>query len=236
MQQHFATIEALEDFSAILRYSAEVCREHGVVRQSYHLTPRFEPLNSMRVRVYAEGFRPEWVERYAQSDFRSSNPIPERVLKHGALLSWQAAMRAAPNTAAHEAYFRAMEEEGLVHGFGLPLFGPRGRDGYASLDFGYPLADVPDEQLGIVRAIPQAAHQRICVLLNAREALPDLSSREREVLEWVARGKSVTSIAAILGLSPDTVKTYSRRVYAKLDVTDRVGATVTALKHGLVRI
>ena len=34
----------------------------------------------------------------------------------------------------------------------------------------------------------------------------------------------------ILDLSPDTVKTYSKRIYVKLDVTDRVGAVVKALR------
>ena len=37
-------------------------------------------------------------------------------------------------------------------------------------------------------------------------------------------------------VSPHTVKTYAKRVYAKLDATDRVGAVVKALKMGLVNV
>ena len=61
-----------------------------------------------------------------------------------------------------------------------------------------------------------------------------LSEREREVLLWMSRGKSGSDIAAILAISPETVRTYIRRIYDKLDVADRVAATVKGLKLGLI--
>jgi DNA-binding CsgD family transcriptional regulator len=236
MQRYFAHLEELADLGEVLSYSGQVCREMGVVRQSYHLTPQFDAPNSMRVTVYAHGFSEEWMERYKQPEFRLSDPIPSRVMRAGRLMTWREAMRAGPNTPANEAYFAAMREEGLIHGFGVPLYGPRGRDAYAAFDFGIPLEEVSDPRLGVVRSVPQAAHQRMCTLIDSHNQQPELSEREREVLQWITRGKSVASIAQILSLSNDTVKTYSKRVYAKLDVSDRVGATVAALKLGLVEV
>lgn len=235
MQRYFGQIEALTDIGEVLRYSSAICLEQGAVRHSYHLTPQFDAPNSMRVAVYAQGFSKEWLECY-ESEFRLSDPIPERTMRHGAMLPWKDARYAAPNTEANEAYFKAMDEEGLIHGFGLPLFGPRGRDAYAGFDFGRPIEEVPPSQLGTVRSVAQAAHQRLCMLLERIRTPPDLSEREGEVLHWVARGKSFGSIADILEISPETVKTYSKRIYSKLDVSDRVGATVAALKLGLVRV
>ncbi|MDJ0977662.1 MAG: LuxR C-terminal-related transcriptional regulator [Erythrobacter sp.] len=236
MQRHFETIEGLSDIGEILLYSSQLCRDQGVIRQSYHLTQPFDAQNSAHALVYADGFREEWLARYEDEEFRKSDPIPERTMQRGAILSWMDARSAAPNTAANEAYFAAMDKEGLRYGFGLPLFGPRGRNAYASFDFGKPICEIAPKTLGFVRAVPQAAHQRICVLLDAMDATPELSERERQVLQWVVRGKSFAAIAQILGIAPDTVKTYARRIYAKLDVSDRVGATVAALKLGLVTV
>ncbi|MEO0461799.1 MAG: autoinducer binding domain-containing protein [Pseudomonadota bacterium] len=236
MQRHFGKIEALSDIGAVLRYSSEVCADQGVLRRSYHLTPQFDAPNSMRSAVYAHGYTPEWLEYYDQADFRQSDPIPERTMRHGAMLTWQEARYIAPNTPENEAYFKAMDEEGLVHGFGLPLFGPRGRDAFAGMDFGVPVSEVSSSNLGVVRSVAQAAHQRVCVILDRSEVVPELSEREREVLHWVVRGKSAGTIATILELSPDTVKTYTKRIYAKLETSDRVGATVKALKQGLVTL
>ena len=236
MQRYFGTIEALDDIGDVLRYSSRVCLEQGALRHSYHLTPQFEEQNSMRAAVYAHGFSDAWIERYEQSNFRQSDPIPRRVMRHGALLTWADARTAGANTPENAAYFKAMDEEGLVHGFGLPLFGPRSRDAYAGFDFGRPVDEISNESLGVVRSVPQAAHQRVCILLEAMCEAPALSERETQVLQWIARGKSLGSIAAILDLSRDTVKTYSKRIYTKLECSDRVGATVAALKLGLVTV
>ena len=234
MQRFFGHIEALDDIGEVLLYSSEVCADYGAIRRSYHLTPQFEPAISSGTTIFAHGFSDEWLKRYEDPAFRAADPIPDRVIRHGAMLTWQEARTQWPNTPENEAYFKAMDEEGLIHGIGLPLFGPRGRDAYASIDFGKPISEVSDEQLGVIRSIPQAAHQRVCVLLDAMTDRPELSEREREVMHWVVQGKSYSAIAGILDLSPDTVKTYAKRIYSKLHASDRVGATVAALKQGLV--
>lgn len=236
MQRHFDRIDALGDIGAVLTYARDVCLDEGVVRMSYHITPLFDEPTSIATAVYAEGFSETWLEHYEREDFRRADPIPMRVLMHGAMMTWAEAMKAAPNSPENERYFAAMQDHGLVHGVGVPLFGPRGRDAYASFDFDRPIGEVESEPLGTVRSVAQAGHQKICVLLEATSEVPTLSEREIEVLTWAAQGKSVNAIATILDLSPDTVKTYSKRIYAKLGVSDRVGAVVKALRLGLVKV
>ncbi len=236
MQRQFEIIESFNDVGALLANARDRCFSQGVVRMSYHVTPVFDDPVSKTTTVYAAGFSDKWLNQYSQREFRAADPIPKRVLQHGSMMTWADAMLAAPNTPENEAYFEAMREEGLVHGVGIPLFGPSGRDGYAGIDFDMPVSEIEPQVLGMVRTLAQAEHQRVCVLLAPPAAAPTLSEREVEVLTWTARGKSVSTIATILDLSPDTVKTYSKRIYAKLDVTDRVGAVVKALQMGLVRV
>ena len=52
----------------------------------------------------------------------------------------------------------------------------------------------------------------------------DLTPREREVLFWLARGKSNAEIAAILGIKPATVSKHLERIYPKLGVENRTAA------------
>lgn len=234
MQRHFAHIEALTDISEVLWYAVDVCKEQGVLRQSYHFTPLFDSPTSHRTVVQAVGYDSEWLELYDTADFRSKDPIPDRVMRHGQMLTWSEARTIEENTPANEEFFAAVEKYGLINGFGLPLFGPRGRDAYASFDFGRPVSQVSDDRIGIVRSVPQAAHQRVCILLDATRTLPELSEREREVLHWIVQGKSLSVIADILDISHDTVKTYAKRIYAKLGTSDRIGAVVKALKLGIV--
>lgn len=55
-----------------------------------------------------------------------------------------------------------------------------------------------------------------------------LTPREREILAWVARGKTNGEIATILYLAPGTVRKHLDNVYAKLEVSNRTGAVARA--------
>lgn len=61
-----------------------------------------------------------------------------------------------------------------------------------------------------------------------------LTPREHEVLGLVSRGFSNREIAGRLVLSEKTVRNHVERTYAKVGATNRVGASLYALQHGLV--
>jgi DNA-binding NarL/FixJ family response regulator len=67
----------------------------------------------------------------------------------------------------------------------------------------------------------------------AEQAFPQLTAREREILELVAAGRSNGQIASILFLSPKTVRNNVSNIFAKLHVADRAEAIVRAREAGL---
>lgn len=56
-----------------------------------------------------------------------------------------------------------------------------------------------------------------------------LTSREAEVLSWIARGKPNVDIGEILGISPRTVHKHLEKIFIKLGVENRASATSVAL-------
>jgi len=66
-------------------------------------------------------------------------------------------------------------------------------------------------------------------------SFPELTTRERQVLDLVAAGLSNATIAARLGLSTKTVGNHTSTIFTKLQVADRAEAIVRAREAGLGR-
>lgn len=66
------------------------------------------------------------------------------------------------------------------------------------------------------------------------KGVPSLSDREKETLQLITRGFSFEEIAELMGVSRNTVLTFVRRIYAKLEVRSKTEAVFEARAHGLL--
>ena len=105
---------------------------------------------------------------------------------------------------------------------------------------GYLLKDTSSEELATAirtvhqgkKYIPQQVVMRLAERINSTE----LTNREMEVLKLLSKGKSNQEIGSILNITEGTVKFHVNNILGKLNVNDRTGAVITALKKGLVRL
>lgn len=104
----------------------------------------------------------------------------------------------------------------------------------------------PDDVLRAIRSVasgdaifgPEVAVRLLDFFTTLRPAalpnpLPDLTEREREILDLIARGRSNSEIATTLFLSPKTVSNYVSSIFNKLQVADRAQAMLKAREAGL---
>jgi DNA-binding NarL/FixJ family response regulator len=112
---------------------------------------------------------------------------------------------------------------------------------------GYLLKGADQEEIArAVRAVaageaifgPAIASKVLGYFANARAAqlaptFPELTDREREVLELIAQGLSNQQITRQLVVSPKTVRNHISNIFAKLQVADRAQAIVRAREAGL---
>jgi len=82
------------------------------------------------------------------------------------------------------------------------------------------------------RVITRMAQQPIAEFAGQAK-LNELTPREREVLELIARGLSNREIAAALVVEESTIKTHVKRILMKLDLRDRVQAVIFVYETGL---
>lgn len=80
------------------------------------------------------------------------------------------------------------------------------------------------------RRIPPEIAQQL-----AEHATDDaLTARELDILRGVAKGQSNKLISAELGIAEHTVKNHVKNILSKLDVGDRTGAAIAALRRGYI--
>ncbi len=83
-----------------------------------------------------------------------------------------------------------------------------------------------------VEAVVVAAGHEPRPVVSARPA--GLTDRELEVLRLIARGRSNREVASELVISVKTVGSHVEHIYAKAGVTSRAGATLFAMRYGLL--
>lgn len=72
--------------------------------------------------------------------------------------------------------------------------------------------------------------------IRDREGNAELSPRQCEVLELVAKGLSNKDIASLLGFSESGAKQHLRQIFNKLGVADRAEAVAAAIQRGIIRV
>ncbi len=107
---------------------------------------------------------------------------------------------------------------------------------------GYLLKDAPREEL--FRAIRATAVGKSYLSPSVaarlmgqfREPAQELTPREVDVLEWVAKGRGNKEIARELHISEATVKSHLIHIYEKLGASDRAHAVSLAVKKGIITL
>jgi DNA-binding CsgD family transcriptional regulator len=130
-------------------------------------------------------------------------------------------------TPLYNDYYRPI---GIRHAMALPIYVDRRL--LVSFVFNRAQSAFGDRELELAETLrPHLANLYRLVGADTPVAGAALTAREREVLEWVAAGKTNRDIAAILGARPRTIEKHLERIYEKLGVETR---TAAAARAGLI--
>lgn len=192
------------------------------------------PGTSLSDLTVANGWPPEWFEVYTRENFSAMDPVPHHGASTVQPFEWsEARYDKESNPAAHLVMTRATEFR-LMQGYCIPLH----------YDGGGAVISMATEQLNIdpmaksaLQLIGVYAHNRIRSLgrpdLKKRDLL---TAREREVLRWVADGKTAWEVSVILKISERTVKFHLIQASRKLNAVNRTSAVAKALARGLIKL
>ena len=183
----------------------------------------------------AIGFDEDLVAEHRRNYDLFGGPLMSRPLPIIEPMLWSESierMRVTPDQLDYLSKFYGKESSnGLV----LPVYGPNGRNGCVILRFEDAHQDFSAASVNMVSFAAGLAHLNFCrIQAENKSEFVYLTQREQEVLKWVARGKSNTVIAEIVGISQHTVNGYLRRIYLKTRTSDRTSASLRAIGDSLI--
>jgi LuxR family transcriptional regulator/LuxR family quorum-sensing system transcriptional regulator CciR len=236
--------QTLETFSGLVHGAAGIedlwrlviafAQSRRIVRVAVH--GNVSPMEMSEVPVIrAHGFPDDWVAHYIAHDLARSDPIPALAARRTKPFFWGDTASLIRATGSEARFLEELAEADIGEGLAMQVYGPAMRSAYVGLGFGSGRPEIDGAEIFELKAGMQLAFLRYCELSEDRFVLErDLSPREAEILSWVARGKSNSIIAEIIGVSRHTVDTNIRRLFEKLGVSDRTTAVLRGFGAGLI--
>ncbi len=173
-----------------------------------------------------------WIEHYEKRRYIKDDPTVRMAHACHEEFAWD---EVRGLTANERHMMLDAQAAGIATGLTVPIHGPGGTLHIVALS-GTTRDTLGPADRALLRA---AAHQyHVCYLRLCGEEKaappPALTEREREVLSWVAAGKSTADIGSILSISEHTVNYHIRNAMDKLGARTRMLAVVMALRFGLI--
>ncbi len=188
-----------------------------------------------RVGRILSNFGLSWTwERHYRAHLHLLDPLPQISVSRLSAVLWPDDLKREKLSRKQKRYLEIAGQHGLARGVGVACFGPNGRSGFLGAVLGKGAQKPEESALLRIHSIGQVSFQTYCRIVVHNDAIPALSNRELEVLHWIGRGKSNSVIADILEISRSSVDIYIRRIFTKLDVTDRTTASIKAFAKGLL--
>lgn len=210
-------------------------RSRAVRTISYHRDDGMVA-SAERSAAVTEGFPDTWTSHVRAAGLENADPLPRVAAVVSRPFLWSEVAGLVELSKDERAYMAGLRRLGLSEGLSIPVFGPNMRNAHLGLGFGMVAPTLEPQEIFELHCAAEIAHLKFCDLttLNLVNGAR-LSPRELEILRWIARGKSNSVIAEILGISRHTVDTMMRRMFEKLEVHDRTTAAIRGLRTGLLR-
>lgn len=228
-------LETIDWPEALWKHSVAFFRANGATRVSYHHVAPPGARDEGRMLIVASGFPDHWLDAYISETLVQQDPIVKYALSTTTPFMWSEITRLTELTEQQSAFLERRKIEVDGDGLAVQVFGPQGRAGYVGIGLVPPQLPLSSEKALLFQMACEAAHLRyIAILRDQGTEIPPLTRREKEVLRWTARGKSNSVIGEILGLSPNTIDSHLRRIFAKLGTNDRITAVVRGIGEGII--
>ena len=229
-------VEALNKFEEICAAISEELNWFGFTCVTSFIMPG--PGEAFKKGIHLNTRPQDYIDRYEEKNYVLRDPVVTELRNSVQPFSWSDVLKRRNLSVSDTRIIEEAREfdvnDGLIVPIvtlsgGLSVFSPCGRN-----------PDLSPDARRAVELISLYSHEALKRKLleqsRHKEAHTPLTAREREIMVWVATGKSDQEIGQILSISPATVTLHVQNAKRKLDAFRRTFAVVKAIRFGEITI
>ncbi|WP_407866787.1 autoinducer binding domain-containing protein [Phyllobacterium phragmitis] len=177
-----------------------------------------------------------WPELYTTQNYAHFDPVARMCRSTFRSFEWREAPYDREREPRAGELMELARDFGMLRGFCVPFPGFVGRTACISMSGGH--SDLPDRAKPALQFIAIYAAEKIRQIVGAdRQTVQSpLTTREREVLQWTAVGKTAHDIAEILKITERTVTAHIVSAMDKLGAANKTQAVVRAIQRQLISL
>lgn len=197
---------------------------------NFLITEMPPPGSNLGTSIILNGWSQLWFDRYMEQGFYKHDPMAKRTRETAHPFFWSAVPVERP---AAKRVMNEAAECGLHDGLSVPIFGSSGEQSCVTM--GGEQLDIPPRGRQALHLMSIYTHDRARALRvnfaswGEEPKVGCLTAREREVLKWVALGKTDWEIGEILNIAETTSTAHMQNICRKLDASTRAQAVATAM-------
>ncbi len=181
--------------------------------------------------VYLTNWPPEWFERYLKRGYADIDPAVA-LMRRAQSFRWDDMDAFVAMDDAGRRLMADAADYGLADGVTIGMLTSEGRS--AGFSFAGDNLEIPRREMHRLSLIANYAFVRVLKIGETARLAPTLSARQRDILQWVAEGKTDWEIGAILNLSEHTVDKYMRGIKLAFGASNRVNLVARAMRLGVI--
>ncbi|TCR65298.1 LuxR family transcriptional regulator [Bosea sp. BK604] len=189
---------------------------------------RIDPL------VLLNGWPEGWFELYVKRGFADHDPIAAHCKTTVNPFAWSEVYRADDAGPRQREVMQRATDFRMVHGFCVPIHDDAGFKAVVTMAGQHP--DLSKATRSAIHLMSIYAHAKAGAVMSKPAPRRSLTVREREVLTWMAVGRSTDGVADALGISAGTVEAHYENAARKLGVRGRTRAVVEAYLRGEISL
>ncbi|MET3615984.1 LuxR family quorum sensing-dependent transcriptional regulator [Rhizobium aquaticum] len=226
-------LNQMKHLNDVLRASSSVAHDFGF--DAIALVDIPSKTADIPFKVLIDDVPAGWIDHYTEHKYAEKDPILRWSVTTGLPFEWSEARHVQAHSDEGRVVMQRAADFGMRHGFSLSVRHSDAPMNCLSMaSTAKPHIDATTKPL--LHLMSTYAIMRAHVLRTARPVFPELSPREREVLTWVAIGKTSDDIADTLGLTSRTVVAHITNASRKLGALNRTHAVAKAATFGLINI